>query len=437
MARCGNVRERGIMQAERGIVFIGGFLLAATALVLAACGGSAAPAQTFEAGVESMPEAEPTVATIPAPSVAAVGGYDAPGDLVVPQPLEPAAPGELIATEDVVIPSLAGAPLKGHRVLYHSQSAEGSDIAVSGFVVYPDGTPPEGGWPLIAWAHGTTGIADLCAPSGQIGLANATAMRLVAEGFAVVATDYEGLGTPGRHPYLVGPSEAHSVLDSVRAVQNMELPVTEDFIVFGYSQGGHAAIWASQLHPTYAPELRLIGTIAGAPSSQFEAVESATEADVYGMMMVVGLAAAYDDIDLAGVLTADGLDLVAVVDTSCFATLAEVFDQVSLEDTFLQPDFSVPSRLRDQLVAQDTDRFPTLRPLLILHGEADEVLPVWVSAALVEQLCEFDDQGPTIRNTYVDQTHGSTIQGNAVWPDLLAWANARFAGEQAPDHCRG
>ena len=136
-----------------------------------------------EAVDEPAPAAAPTeVATELEPESI----YDAPGGLELPLPLEPGAPGDIIATESI---ALSGGT--GERFLYHSTSTAGEDIAVSGFLAVPDGEPPAGGWPLVAWAHGTVGIGDSCAPS-----ANAEndllASALLNFGFAVVATDYEG-----------------------------------------------------------------------------------------------------------------------------------------------------------------------------------------------------------------------------------------------------
>src|SRR3954453_18317492 len=118
--------------------------------------------------------------------------------------------------------ALSGARLN-ELVLYRSISSAGKPIAVSGTVSLPKGKPPKGGWPVISYAHGTTGIADACAPTRDTGKATVTPLNLYIDpllerwlkaGYAVVRTDYEGLGTPGAHPYLVGTSEGRSVLDA-------------------------------------------------------------------------------------------------------------------------------------------------------------------------------------------------------------------------------
>ena len=188
-----------------------------------------------------------------------------------PSPLPPHAPGTLIRSEPITATSGA----RGWRILYHSRSAAGADIAVSGTVLVPSGPPPIGGRNVVAWAHGTTGSGDSCAPSTdrqpEQGIEDGAA--LLAAGDAIVATDYEGLGTPGPHPYLIGVSEAHAVLDAVRAAA--ALPgsgIGRSVVVFGHSEGGHAALFTGELAASYAPDLRLLGVAAASPPTDLVAL---------------------------------------------------------------------------------------------------------------------------------------------------------------------
>src|ERR1700760_2363742 len=146
-------------------------------------------------------------------------------------------PGSVIRSEP-----MDGAPAFGiaRRVLYRSTSPEGKPIAVSGVIVTPPGDAPAGGWPIVAWAHPTTGIVPRCAPSLAIFLFQqiAGSRPLIEQGFAIAATDYPGLGTPGPHPYLVGVSEARAVIDSVRAARAFPGVTGKRFAVWGHSQGG-------------------------------------------------------------------------------------------------------------------------------------------------------------------------------------------------------
>ncbi len=152
------------------------------------------------------------------------------------------------------------------RILYTSQDVRWNAgiVPVSGLLWLPKGPPPTGGWPLVAWAHGTLGIADSCAPSWTHPTARDAHYinQWLQQGFAVVATDYQGLGGPGPHPYMNWQAEGRSVLDSVRAVLSSPLPVANSVVISGQSQGSGASLGASLLAADYAPELRLRATIA-------------------------------------------------------------------------------------------------------------------------------------------------------------------------------
>jgi dipeptidyl aminopeptidase/acylaminoacyl peptidase len=153
--------------------------------------------------------------------------------------------------------------------MYLSTNINGEAIAVTGLILIPNGTAPSGGWPIITWAHGTTGIADACAPSLKPAEFVTMANGLLDAGYLVVATDYEGLGTPGRHPYIVGESEARGTLDIVRVAQNFpNANASKRYAIWGHSQGGHAAMFAGHIAKTYAPEIELVADVAGAPPSQ-------------------------------------------------------------------------------------------------------------------------------------------------------------------------
>jgi pimeloyl-ACP methyl ester carboxylesterase len=169
------------------------------------------------------------------------------------------------------------------KVLYRSVAANGQPIAVSGTVSVPKGKAPKKGWPVISYDHGTTGIADVCAPSRDSAdnpahLYNSYVYpllnRWLKAGYAVVRTDYQGLGTPGIHQYLVGVSEGRSTLDVVRAARKVDPKISKRLAISGHSQGGHAALWGAFLAPKYTPELDLRGTVAFAPASHISELVS-------------------------------------------------------------------------------------------------------------------------------------------------------------------
>ena len=358
--------------------------------------------------------------------------YDAPGALELTLPLAPGEPGGIIDVEELEL----GEDYIGYRILYHSRSLRGDDIAVSGFVFTPAGKPPPGGWPLVAYAHGTTGTADRCAPSHRAEeeiLFNGQYL----EGYAVVATDYEGLGTPGLHPYIVGHSAARSVLDSVRAAHNLNgMSISESFVVWGHSQGGHAALHTAQHWDDYAPELQLLGVASGAPPSQFALLYDVLLGGPfqgYLAMASAAFAEAYDEIELDQVYTDEAIELMAVLETGCTREVFEVFNPLSAEQMLKVPSPLGVSPWDRVILENDVINEPVTVPLLLLHGSNDEQIPALSSQFLLGQLCVRPDQGPTIRIEYQGHNHGSTIA--AQRDDLLDWISDRFAGEPAPNTC--
>ncbi len=209
-------------------------------------------------------------ALLAAPASAQVPTGPAGDAFYAPPPTLPAGHGTPIWQRRLGGPVALKSAKRNRLVLYRSTGLDGSAIAVSGTVAVPKGKAPKGGWPVISWAHGTTGIADACAPSRSNALGgydHTLLNRWLKAGYAVVQTDYEGLGTPGDHPYLIGVSEGRSVLDIVRAARKLDRRIGKRLVVAGHSQGGHAALWAASLQRKWAPELTLRGTLAFAPAS--------------------------------------------------------------------------------------------------------------------------------------------------------------------------
>src|SRR5690606_26599739 len=195
-------------------------------------------------------------------------------------------------------------------------------------VAAPAGAAPDGERTVVSWAHGTTGIADECAPSRDpVRLAGlALAAPLIERDMVVTFTDYEGLGTPGRHPYLVGESEARGVLDIVRAAQHLEVGAGDRVVIWGHSQGGHAALFANEVAEDWAPDLEVLGTIAVAPPSQLPVL---ARLDLRGNqlkhfvgMILATWPEAYPDADPADVAVPKALDSLDQVDEGCFPQVA-------------------------------------------------------------------------------------------------------------------
>jgi acetyl esterase/lipase len=219
-------------------------------------------------------------------------------------------------------------------LLYTSTGIDGKTVAVSGDVAVPKGKAPKGGWPVISWAHGTVGIADTCAPSKigtQLNYDSKLLNSWLKAGYAVVRTDYEGLGVPGvTHPYLIGVSEGRSVLDMVRAARKLDARIGKNVLIAGHSQGGHAALWANALAKKYTPDLKVRGTLALAPASHLGEQGSllaslSSPGGITGLaaMIIRGIDVAQPSLDVPNLLSANAKALYPRVDTVCLSDLTE------------------------------------------------------------------------------------------------------------------
>lgn len=242
-----------------------------------------------------------------------------PGTIVRAQPMTPPQPNSL-----------------AWLVMYTSTSETGQPIVVTGMVIAPTGPPPKGGRPVVSWAHPTTGIVDACAPSSQAtpfagiqGLSN-----FLDLGWVVVATDYQGLGTDGPHPYLVGSSEANGVIDMVRAATAIpEAGASKNWFAFGHSQGGQAALFAGQIAAKYASELHLLGVAAADPAGLLAALFDANGDTVTGALLGSYAVESWNQVfgyDLTTVLTAQSTPVAATTAQTCLADPALTTSVLSL-----------------------------------------------------------------------------------------------------------
>ena len=189
--------------------------------------------------------------------------------LILPWQAEAQRAGRLIAAVPVTNPP---GGMQAWRIRYWTTNA-GYPQQVTGMVVAPREPIPPQPRRVIAWAHGTSGVATKCAPSQMPAFwTHTAALAAVAKGYVVAAPDYPGLGSERAHPYLVGPPTARSTLDAVRAARQIAgAAAGKRFAAWGESQGGHGALWTGQLSRSYAPELELFGVAAAAPPTDLVA----------------------------------------------------------------------------------------------------------------------------------------------------------------------
>ncbi len=348
-------------------------------------------------------------------------------------------PGTLIRQEPMF-----GAPdgASAYRVLYRSTSPDGRPIAVSGVVIVPIGPVPEGGRPIVAWAHPTSGIVPRCAPSLAIFIFQqiAGSRQLLDRGYAIAATDYPGLGTSGPHPYLVGDSEARAVIDSVRVARTFPgVGNGNRYTVWGHSQGGQAALFTGLISKKYAPELRLLGVAAAAPATDLATLmtddlntsggRNLTAMAVWSWQRVYG--APMDRIIAPG-----AVPTVNRLAGECIESLFDILERDTTSKPLAREFLAVanPAKLepwRSLLVRNTPGALPPSIPVFLAQGSTDAIVRPQVTAAYAQRLCKAGSRVEFL--TMPNVGHG--FAGHDSADAATAWMADRFAGRPAPSSC--
>lgn len=324
------------------------------------------------------------------------------------------------------------------RVVYRSGGINGEQIEVSGVIVAPDGAPPPGGWPVVAWAHGTTGIVSKCAPSlaGKFEASVPGLADFIRRGYVVAATDYQGLGTAGPHPYLVGPSEAHAVLDSVRAAR-LVAGAGPRFVVWGHSQGGHAALWTGELAASYASDLTLLGVAAAAPASELaqllEADVSTPAGKAFTGLALLSWSQVYG-LDLKTIIEPKAIGPMQLIGKSCMnSPLGLVGDLIGVKMLPGRVLLSDPTRTPpwSQIVASNTPSFVQRGvPVIIAQGTSDPVVVPAITRGFARRLCR---AGTPVRLLEAPGDHMGILKSGT--DAVVDWIASRFSGAPPPNDC--
>lgn len=307
----------------------------------------------------------------------------------------PAKHGSLIwQRKDTGITPIPGA--KNRLVLYSTRTLGGGKVVASGTVSVPKGKAPKGGWPVITYAHGTTGVADVCAPTrmpvgspqvGYVTYMNPVIDAWLDAGYAVVRTDYAGLGTPGPHGYLVGLDEGHAVLDIVTAARSLNQDIGKKFLIAGHSQGGHAALFAAGEAQSYGQGLKLRGTVAYAPASHLAeqeallpALTSPSPLTALATMIISGAATTSDQIDPSQILSDQVLAFYPQLEQTCLAQLSAPDSLGGIAPSQLLRPGADADALRTELSEQNP-AVVTKAPILLAQGLSDTtVFPQFTTA---------------------------------------------------------
>jgi len=395
--------------------------LLAVALLAGGCSGAGDGGADAVAPGAGASEAE---GTAPAPEVFEGADEDF---YVVPDPLPPGEPGDLIRIQPL---GEAGGRATA-RIMYHSSDAQSRDRAVTGIVTYPTGPAPDGGWPVISTAHGTTGVAGHCAPSRTGDEAPGWGVEGVR-----VATDYVGMGPVGEiHAYLSKAGEGNAVIDAVTAARGIpEAHAGDRWVSIGHSQGGHGALAAHELAAERAPELELVGTGALAPGAMLDRVYGGMDpivTAVLTMMATYSGASEHPDIDPADYLTPEALAASEVFETGCLDEISEALVPVVAAGAFVaDPRETEPAR--SLVLANDVGGVAVDGvPVLVASGTRDDRVVIDRVRDLFARMC---DAGQVTELHVVEGAdHGSIIPATG---DLVTrWIEARLAGEAPTDSC--
>lgn len=376
---------------------------------------AAAPAPTGHAPTWSGLEARQWDAPIPAPGV--------PASTV---PLDPA----------LSLPDAGRAV----RSAYGTLDQHGKPAIATSATFLPHGTPPPGGWPVIAWAHGTTGLGDDCAPS-TLPRSDRDAIYLghwLREGYAVVASDYVGLGTPGLLSYLNGPATAHGIVDSVVAARADGLPLSPTWALVGQSQGAGAAlntaVRATELGAPAGLDYR--GVVAtGAPANiehifqwggpGFPPVPLPVGLNVYAAYILAGFREQHPELGLDSMLTPHGHEIVGAAENLCYAEMRDLVeaDGFQVSQALERPLKDIPDVFGHLQRYMGTPATGYDRPVFLGQGLLDMDVPAPSALSLAAEMTA--NQQPLELHVYPDQDHSGAV--TAAIPEATAFL-ARLMG---------
>jgi hypothetical protein len=391
------------------------FLTAVTAvsLILAGLLGNPAVAQAQAA--------TPARAFRPPATLPLTSFYD------TPHPLPAGKPGELIRSEAIDQYNLPY-ELSALRILYYSRTASVEDVAVSAVVLVPDGKPPAGGWPLIAWAHEFRGAARQCAPSLMKNLGAGPLLAMYANlGYAVVATDYSGLGADSGKPVLDMQSNALDVIYSVPAARAAAKQIGRKWIAVGSFQGALAAVAVAE---SELRDLNYLGSVAVSGVADAQPVYARfAEGSSNRMLPVLAstVKALYPGFQVTDMLTDKALPAYQRVAQTCGGETEPEFTS-----TMLKPGWENNRFVKEFFSRNTPGQKPARSPLLVIRGEVDPAIPSDMSERTVARICK---QGSRVLFLKYPGLDASGVTGASV-SDQISWIKARFAGYVAPSNCR-
>jgi pimeloyl-ACP methyl ester carboxylesterase len=326
--------------------------------------------------------------------------------------------------------------IKAVRFLYSSKAARGEVVPASGVVLLPYGKPPARGWPVVVWAHGTSGVGRPCAPSlmkdlyyGWQGL-----LQWPLLGYAVVAPDYAGLGTDVPHQYLVAPAQAQDVIHAVPAARKAVPELGARWVAIGHSQGATAVLFVAELqHQMKAPDPNYLGAVALSPGTdRLPLLQSAVKRPTshgYLAFLAYGIKAVYPEFSYASFLTPEAIKLMPVVETGgWYVTLASFAHKIPVGKMVL-PEAEKNAHFLKVRAMSLIGRKRAHGPIFLAQGLEDTTIPTETVNEAYERM---KGQGSTVEyRTYPGLDHDSLVFGS--FRDQVRWVGDRFDGKPLPD----
>jgi pimeloyl-ACP methyl ester carboxylesterase len=337
------------------------------------------------------------------------------------------SPGTVLLAASVSLPPELAPLATGKRIAYATTAINGTATTATGLVL----TPKTGKKNLtVVWGHGTTGLADKCTPSTNQDVfwpeARAAIAALLAKGWTVAAPDYPGLGTTSAHPYLIGVSEAKSMIDSVKAARNLDSALSTKYVLDGHSQGGQGALFAGQIAPSYDGALVLRGVAAIAPVSNvdlFAPLIPGTPGQGYLVMGLYGLNAQDPTFNPNSVLAAPAKQRTSVLQTGCLNEILAAYQSLTANELLVGG--ALPASVVAKLVSFDNPaQTAPSAPMLIVQGTDDEAVPYDITAgALVPELQAYNQ--PVTFLPVAGASHDDAVIETA--DTVATWIAGRFA----------
>ncbi|MGA8490818.1 MAG: lipase family protein [Terriglobales bacterium] len=351
--------------------------------------------------------------------------YDAP------HPLPADKAGQLIRSEPFEEYELPP-EVSAIGILYHSRSAAGDDVAASGVVLIPsEEKPPAGGWPIIAWAHGAVGVARQCAPSLMRNVGHGPFFSMYVNlGYAVVATDYTGLGTNFPNAFLDAQSNASDVINSISAARAAVPQLGAKWIVIGEGDGGLAAVAVAEKQneirdPGYLGSIAISGL---ADAKELYALSPQGPSSSMFTFLAYGIKTLYPKFQVNDMLTEKGRALYEKVDQNCGETAngAKLSPAETLELGWENNGF-----VKQYFDRNRPGQNPARGAILVISADADRAVPATAAARVIDRMCKQGDHVQWER--YAGFDPGRVI-GDSV-RDQIAWIEGRFAGRKSETNC--